>query len=189
MANICAIIDVQGFNFKDRFVAREVAIVSDYISQCQELNPRMKWRSLSDEDQGVIMHSTKFIHGLHYCPFNPVEHSFIYASEEINKIITHWYSMIATEEKPFFAYKNHQMGKILKDLDILSVNLDEPIWGFPAYKEIQSKYGDSYLCSYHKKPMKNSNIKLICAYRKANHLFRYLKELNETQVEPMDDEW
>ena len=191
MSNICAVIDVQGFNFKDRFVAREVAIVSDQLSQCQELNPRMNWRNLSDDDKGVVLHSTKFIHGLHYCPFNPVEHAFLYTSDEINKIINQWYSMVATEEKPLLAYKNQQMGKILEGLNIPSISLDQPTLMFPSYKEIQNHYGDNYLCSYHKKPMRGSNIKLICAYRKANHLYRQIKEMMgsaEKVLEPINEE-
>ena len=55
MEQICAVIDVQGFQFKDRFVPREIAIVSQFISQCQELNPRMNWKELSDEDQAVVI--------------------------------------------------------------------------------------------------------------------------------------
>ena len=191
MSNICAVIDVQGFNFKDRFVPREIAIVSDELSQCQELNPRMNWRTLSDDDKGVVLHSTKFIHGLHYCPFNPVEHAFLYTSDEINKIINQWYVMIASEEKPLFAYKNQQMGRILTSLNIPCISLDQPNLMFPSYREIQAKYGDNYLCSYHKKPPRGANNKLICAYRKANHLYRQLKELigeSPKIVTPMDRE-
>ena len=183
MDKICAVIDVQGFQFRDRFVPREVAIVSDFISQCQELNPKMNWKELSDEDQAVVLHSTKFKHGLHYCPFNPIQHSFLYSSNEIGKIISQWYNMVATEDKPFFAFKNQQMGKILNEMGIPTFDLDSPELNLPNYKDIQEKYGDTYLCSYHKKPMRNSNIKLTCAYRKANHLYRLLNEMKNSQTD------
>ena len=177
MDKICAVIDCQGFQFKDRFVPREIAIVSEFISQCQELNPQMNWRELSDDDQAVVLHSTKFKHGLHYCPFNPVDHSFVYASSDVDKLITQWYELIATEEKPYLAFKNTQMGNILKVLGIPNFDLDIPELKFPPYRDLQEKFGDNYLCAYHKKPFKNSNIKLICAYRKANHLYRQLEEM------------
>lgn len=177
MDKICAVIDVQGFQFKDRFVPREIAIISDNISQCQELNTQMNWKDLSEEDQAVVLHSTKFKHGLHYCPFNPVQHCFLYPSNEIGNIIIQWYSMVAIEEKPYLAFKNQQMGNILKKLEIPCIDLDDPAYGFPSYKDIQEKYGDCYLCSYHKRPSRSLNIKLICAYRKANHLYRQLKEM------------
>ena len=179
MDKICAIIDCQGFQFKDRFVPREIAIVSDVISQCQELNPQINWRELSDDDQAVVLHSTKFKHGLHFCPFNPVEHCFLYASSDVDKIITQWYELIASDDKPFFGYKNLQMGNLLKELGIPNFDLDSPEVGFPAYRDLQDKYGDTYLCAYHKKPIRNSNLKLICAYRKANHLYRQLIEMKD----------
>src|SRR6266700_4803525 len=113
MDQICAVVDVQGFQFKDRFVAREVAIVSDFISQCQELNPRMHWKSLQEEDQKVVLYTTKYINGLHYCPFNERNHCYIYNSEDIGNVLTMWYEMVASKEKPLFAYKNQQLGKIL----------------------------------------------------------------------------
>ena len=183
MDSVCAILDCQGFQFKDRFVPREIAIVSDKISQCQELNPHMNWRELSEEDQAVVLHSTKFKHGLHYCPFNPVEHCFLYDSTEVGKIIEAWYALISTDEKPAFAYKNQQLKKIIEDLGIPSIDLESPSLGFPSYDQLKTKYGDNYLCSYHKKPIKNSNHKLICAYRKANHLYRYMKEMQNQNLD------
>ena len=178
MDQICGIVDVQGFQFKDRFVPREVAIISDSISQCQELNPQMNWRELSEDDQAVVLYSTQSKHGLHYCPFNPQEHCFLYSSKEIGKILSIWYSMVSTLDKPFLGYKNQQIGKILKQLEIPSVNLDSPEYNWPNYDEIQKQYGDTYLCAYHKKPRMPNN-RLICAYRKANHLYRYLKETTQ----------
>ena len=183
MDKICAIVDLQGFQFKDRFVAREVAIVSDTISQCQELNPQMNWRELPEDDRAVVLYTTRFKNGLHFCPFNPNEHCFLYKSDEIGTILNIWYSMVSTLEKPFFGYKNQQMGIILKELELPSVNLDDPIYIWPKYDEIQKNYGDSYVCAYHKKPA--PGIKLTCAYRKASHLFRYLKEMNQNNIESM----
>jgi hypothetical protein len=179
MEQICAVLDVQGFQFKDRFVPREVAIVSDFTSQCQELNPMMNWKDLSDEDQAVVVHSTKFKHGLHYCPFNPKEHSFVYESVRIGEIINIWYSMVSSAEKPLIAFKNPQLGKILKDLGIPCLDLDKVT--FPSVSQLQDKYGDNYLCSYHKKPPRGSNIRLTCAYRKANQIMREIKEIESLE--------
>ena len=87
--------------------------------------------------------------------------------------------MISTKEKNLLAYKNYQMGEILKQLKIPSFNLDEKNLNFPTYEKIQEKYGDNYLCCYHKKPHRFSNITLTCAYSKVNHLLRELNEAKE----------
>ena len=72
MDKICAIVDTQGFQLKDRFIPREVAVVSDYISQCQELDPCIEWNTLTKDEQETIIYSTQFKHGLFYRPFNPI---------------------------------------------------------------------------------------------------------------------
>jgi len=173
MEKICAVIDCQGFQFENKFIPREVAIVSDYISQCQELDPGIDWKALPQSDQNVITHSTKYIHGLFYRPFNPDKHCYLKRSFEIGDILKPWYEMVATNEKYIVAHKNPQLGLILKELGIENIDLSE--LGFPSYGIIQDKYSDNYLCSYHKKPRNYESNKLICAYRKANHLFREVK--------------
>ena len=179
MDKICAIVDCQGFQFKDRFVAREVAIVSDKLSQCQELNPMMNWRELSEEEQQVVLHSTKFKHGLYYCPFNPQDYCFLYHSDKIATVLSQWYNFVASEEKPLFAYKNHQIGKILIDNQILCIDLEKDL-NFPAYEKIQAKYGCNYLCAYHKRPPRG--MLYTCALRKCGQLYRELKERIEWDI-------
>ena len=44
MEKICGVIDCKGFQFKDRFIPREIAIAPEYMSQCQEFNARINWR-------------------------------------------------------------------------------------------------------------------------------------------------
>ena len=176
MEEICAVIDAQGFIFKDRFIAREVAIISEYLSQCQELNPQIEWSKLTEEEKDIIQYSTKQIHGLHFCPFNPREHAFIPNSNEIDSIIKVWYEMVVTPEKTIIAYKNYNIGEILDKLQIPSLNLDDPKFHFPTVKQLKIKYGNNYLCAYHKRPVPGSKIYLTCAYRKANQIYREIKE-------------
>ena len=187
MDKICAIVDAQGFQFKDRFVPREVAIVSEQISQCQELNPQMYWRDLSLEDQQVIVYDTQRVHGLFYMPFNSADHCYLLHPNEIDVLLTRWYDMIATEEKPFFGFKNQQMGKILTENKIPCLDLDDKSLRFPSYKSIQEKYGFNYLCAYHKKPPKNSNIRFTCAYRKCAQMYRELQSILDKKLDWYDD--
>ncbi len=188
MEQICAVIDAQGFIFKDRFVAREVAIVSDYMSQCQELNPKIEWKNLTDEEKDIVFVTTKYKHGLHFCPFNPREHCFLPDSLDIDSIIGIWYDMVVTSEKTLVAYKNKNIGDILKKLQIPCLDLDDPKYNFPTIKDLKMKYGSNYLCAYHKKPPPGSRLYLTCAYRKSNQIFREIKEriLNDFNIEEKD---
>jgi len=179
MDKICAIIDCQGFQFKDKFIAREVAVVSDYISQCQELDPCIEWEKLSKVDQQIIIYSTQFKHGLFYRPFNPNDYCFLYKSSDIGSVLQIWYDMIATDEKPLFGYKGYQIGKILSDNNIPCIDLEKDL-NFPSYANIQEKYGDNYLCAYHKRPRNWRANKLICALRKSGHLYREIKSKMES---------
>ena len=184
MEKICAILDCQGFNLSSGFIPREIAIVSDYISQCMELNTEINWKNLNIEDKKTVLFSTQEIHGLHFNPFNPSDNCFLYTSDQIGNIITTWYSMVASESKNLFAFKNVQLGEILKKLNIPSLNLDDPQFGFPSYDKIKEAFGDNYLCAYHKKPPKHKRLALNCAYRKANHLYRILtNEMNAITLE------
>src|SRR5882757_3502546 len=150
MDKICAIVDSQGFQFKDQFVAREVAVVSDRLSQCQELDTDIDWNNLSKEEQQIIIYSTQYKHGLFYRPFNPDYYCFVYKSSEIGNVLKIWYEMIASNEKPLFGYKGHQIAKILQDNGIPCIDLSE--LNIPSYDIISQKYNDNYLCAYHKKP-------------------------------------
>ena len=185
MEQICAVIDVQGFQFSDRFVPREVAIISDKISQVMELDTKINWRELNEQDRAVVLYSTQEIHGLHFNPFNPKDSCFLYTSNEIGKIINIWYDMIATESKPLFAFKNQQLGKILSELEIPSFDLDDPALNIPPYEKIKEHFGDNYLCGIHKRPPTHKRFILNCAYRKANQLYRLIKE--SCEVEKVED--
>lgn len=178
MDKICAVIDTQGFAFKDRFIAREIAIVSEYLTLCQELNPQIYWKNLIEEDQAIVLYSTQRIHGLHFCPFNPREHAFLPNSNKINELIEIWYNLVKSPEKPVVAFKNTHLRNIFIELEIPFIDLDDKCNNFPSIKQLQDKYGDNYLCAYHKKPNPNSNLRLNCAYRKANQIFRELNEIN-----------
>src|SRR5882757_1424056 len=180
---ICAIVDAQGFQFNDKFIPREVAVVSDYISQCQELNCKIKWNELTEQEQAIIIYSKNYVHGLHYLPFNHKYFCYIYDYKDIGKLLTMWYEMIATEERPYFAYKNYQLGKILNEINIPAIDLDNKELNFLTVEELQKKYKDNYLCAFHKRSM-NSNKILTCALRKSAHIYREIKSrLNNETME------
>ena len=72
----------------------------------------------------------------------------------------------------------------MNDLDIPSLNLDT-IENFPTVEQIQRKYGDNYLCAFHKRPSKKSNVLLTCAYRKAAQIYREINEIVSADEENM----
>ena len=85
--------------------------------------------------------------------------------------------MVSSEQRPLIAFKNPQLGTILKDLNIPCFDLDNPDLNFPTVSELQDKYGSNYVCLYHKNPLRGSNIRWTCAYRKANQIMREIKEI------------
>ena len=180
MNEICAIIDVQGFNLEEKFVVREFAICSDVLTQTQELNPNKHWKNYSPKDQEIIKHCTKFVHGLYYCPFNDMEYAFLPHSDNIGSIIKTYYEMIATPEKAKLGFKNQFLRKILAEQNIPSIDLDNPIYEIPSIKIIEQIFGNNYHCGIHnKRPLRDPDtgkiIPFRCAYRKVSNLWRFLK--------------
>ena len=175
MDNICAVIDIQGFNLSIGFIPKELAISSPFLSQCQELNPDINWNDLNEEDVKTINYTTKNLNGLHLLPFNDKAYAFLPKSENVDLVIKNWYSEIISkmpEDKYLFAFKNCYVKNILERCEIPSLNLDDI--DFPNLRELNRKYGYHYLCAYHKKPPRG--IKLTCAYRKSNIIFREIIE-------------
>ena len=97
--------------------------------------------------------------------------------------------MVVLPDKTLVAYKNNNIGKILKEIGIPCIDLDDPNLNFPTIKELKIKYGSNYLCAYHKKPPPGSRIYLTCAYRKSNQIFREIKarisNINENDKQNM----
>ena len=177
MDKICAIIDCQGFQLKNGFFPREIAIASDIITQCQEINACIEWDELSDESKQTIFYTTKFLNGLHHYPFNNKNFCFLPKINQIENIINTWYNMVSTDEKQYFGVKNIQMANILTMFNIPFIDLNLDVYNVPNYKTLQEKYNDKYVCAIHKKPRKN--VTFTCSLRKVCHLFRYLNEMLE----------
>jgi hypothetical protein len=176
MDKVCAVVDIQGFDFGDRFIARELAICSDQLTQCQELNPKLNLKSLTEKDQQTVRHCTKFTHGLNFCPFNPIERAFLPHSNDVGYLLQSYYNMISKPDKPYFAYKNRRLGEILKANNIPCFDLDDPDLNFPPMKQLEKIYGNRYTCGYHRQQSRGFHVPHKCAYRKCNQLWRHLKQ-------------
>ena len=177
MDKVCAVIDCQGFLFSDRFIAREVAITSEYFSQCMELNPEIDWKDLIDDEINIVNYTTNMINGLHLMPFNQKDYAFIPSSDDLEKGISVWYDQARTDDKYLVAFKNANLQPILEKLEIPKLNLDDKILDFKSIRELNKKYGFHYLCAYHKRPPKG--VSYTCAYRKTNHIYREIKNILE----------
>ena len=159
-----------------------MAIVSDKLSFCIEINPCVELHDLPKDEQNIVKYITRNKNGLHLKPFNSTEYCFVPKIEDIGSVLQLLYQMIASEEKPLFAYKNRNVAKILKDSGIPHINLDEDQFNFPSYREIQLKYAQNYLCGYHKPFSYSSPLKFKCAYRKASQIFKEIKEKTEHTI-------
>ena len=176
MDKICAVIDIQGFQLSDKFVPREVAMVSENFSQCFEINPELNFKDLNEKDRQTVIHTTKFLNGLHILPFNDRNFCYLPKESDIGDILKFLYNVVATDEKPFIAVKNQQTLQYLINFNIPHIDLNDSTLNFPNYNAIREKYGNNYICAYHKRPPVNSNIILTCAYRKCAQIFREINE-------------
>ena len=176
MDKICAVIDIQGFQLSEKFVPREVAMVSENFSQCFEINPELNFRDLNEKDRQTVIHTTKFLNGLHILPFNDRNFCYLPKESDVGEILKFLYNVVASDDKPFVAVKNKPTLQYLIDLDIPFLDLNDPIYSFPNFNDIRNKYGNNYICAYHKRPPPNSNIILTCAYRKCAQIYREINE-------------
>lgn len=174
MERVCAVIDIQGFELESGFVPREVAICSDSLfTLCQELNPKIYFRNLSDKDQKTVIYCSKFIHGLKILPFHPVEHAYLPLSSDIGPLLKLYYDIVKTPERTLFAFKNRRVGEILKDMEIPGLDLDDLSLNFPSIERLEEVYKSSFTCGYHRRRI--PDIKYRCAYRKCQHLWTFMK--------------
>lgn len=181
MENVCGVVDIQGFNLSIGFIVREMAITSPILTQCLEVNPQLNWCDLNEEDMKTVNFTLHNINGLHLLPFNDKNFCFLPKNSDVETILKYWYRELKNnlpENKYLLAYKNCYLKNILDSCEIPSLNLDD--FEFPSLKILDRKYGNHYLCGYHKKPPKG--IRFTCAYRKSNILFREIIERIDEKV-------
>jgi len=162
--NICAFVDAQGFYINGKFVVRECAIVSEKLQLCQEFNPNFKWNDLSDADKSNVKYCTKY-HGL---TLNPKDLYLIPNSNKIEDYLKSFYTLLATDEKPYFAVKNDQFKQLLIDFNIPHCDLNKR--NIPAIKQLERDFRTTWICSHH---MLSRNRYFKCAYRKCLIIWKY----------------
>ena len=176
MDKICAVVDIQGFQLMEKFIPREIALVSENFSQCFEINPELNFRDLNEKDRQTVIHTTKFLNGLHILPFNDKNFCYLPKESDIGDILKFLYNVVASDDKPLFGVKSEQTLQYLKNFNIPYLDLNDTNLNFPKYNTIREKYGSNYICAYHKRPPPNTNIILTCAYRKCAQIFREINE-------------
>jgi hypothetical protein len=171
MENICAVVDAQGFFISNKFYPREVAIVSDSISFCQEFNPKLKWDLLDNDQHILAKYCYDHIHGFKL-NVKESKKSIIQDSENYIKHLSKFYKIIATESKQFYGIKND----LYDDLIIAGIpviNLSDKQYDFPSIYTLEGKYNNSYwMCAYHD----NVHDGLRCSLRKCYNIWKHLKE-------------
>lgn len=183
MDQACAVVDVQGFELENGFVAREVGICSDSLfTLCQELNPKLYFKNLSEKDQKTVIYCSRFKHGLNILPFHPVEHAFLPLSSDIGPLLKMYYEIVSSKEKPLLAFKNRRVGEILKQQGIPGLDLDDPLLKFPPISHLEDAYKSLFTCGYHK--YRQPDVRYRCAYRKCQHIWTFIKSQLQ---EKMDD--
>lgn len=163
----CGVIDAQGFYVNGKFVAREIALVSDKLSICIPVIIDVSKQTLEDRRKNdyIIRHLT----GL------PIRSSCKNGDAihcgNVKSTLMHLYYATKQTSGDFLACKNHELYKLLESLQIPVKLLDNSC---PTLSELDKLYESSWMCPEHKKGIWN------CAYRKCFHIWRWLKEKRET---------
>lgn len=188
MEQCCAICDVQGFIIDKRFHAREIAIVSDSISICQEFSTGIDWNDLSEKDKQQIRYTTKKIHGLPYNPSFDSRKNPLLISNQAGDYIISIYKNIFSEEKPLLGVKNDHMKTILIEAGLPYLDLNSEVYNCPSVGSLENYYGNKWTCAYHIKiplnkiQQRQQIVNYRCAYRKCFYFWRWMKcEVKDNQ--------
>jgi hypothetical protein len=172
MEKICAFVDAQGYFLRNKFFPREVAFINESISHCQEFNPDIQWFTLTEKEAKTIRHMRTNIHGLSLNAFKN-KRDIIPISDDYIPFLKKWYSILATNERSYFAVKNKVLFAELKNAQIPVIDLDDPEINMPSVNHIEKLYDSNWLCAYHCRFLDNKS-KYRCALRKCYNVWKFL---------------
>ncbi len=182
MDKIFAIVDAQGFIVKKKFYAREVAIINDNFSYCQEYDPNLHLDYISKDDVRRIKFCTYKLHGLTLRPMEKSSLTFMPKSDDIIGILRHYHKLLSHPNRPYFGVKNELLRRILEDGDIPYLDLNREEFNFPSINYLEKFYNNYWTCGYHRKFPVNINpnkkepiISYRCAFRKCANIWRHIK--------------
>lgn len=168
MNKIFAVVDIQGFNIRKKFVPTEIAIVSSMRSYCFEVS--LSKENLDQEDSQSVTYLTKRVHGLKFS----AKPKGIKKSE-IEAILLSIKRDCETRTKKYFACKSHQTLAFLKNLKIPCFDLNNT--DIPAVDQLL--VNGNFLC--HRHIYRGPTIR--CALYKADKLWTYVSCQNHGRVE------
>jgi len=182
---ICAIIDAQGYFIDKKFYPREIAVFNDDIQLCVEIPQNMPILTRI-KNYKTILFQEYHIHGI---PMERVTTKGNTSSEcenfSVKNILYHLYNKVKREGKIYLASKNQQLAVLLKECEILFIDLEqsaienEPCPSLCAFDKLCGR-PKSY-CSIHASVYKKHQ-RTRCALRKSENIWRWVQsKLQETQ--------
>ena len=173
--NICAVIDAQGFTSNGIFYPRELAIVSDNLNDCVQIDTKLDYASMSQKDKRTNMYLEHYLLGM---PLRPYRALLGLKTAEVYSTIENWYEMVATDKSSILGVKNYQLEEIVKSINIPYFSLFE----CPKGEKLDNKYGPIWFCAYHTHLPKNNN-KARCSRRKATYIWKWLNSGKTVEFE------
>jgi len=180
--SVCAVIDMQGFLVDIRFYPRELVILNDTKNLYFNIDSELDIKDI--KNQKLINDLTFQKHLIHGIPIKSEDKWNILTlkADKIRELLPYMYQKIKTQDKVYFACKNQQVSKILKDLKIPFVDLEHTVIGgeiCPSLKkfDIQLSNKDLYFCKLHT-CLTDANSpffrNLRCSSRKCSHIWKWL---------------
>ena len=184
--NICAVMDIQGFSIGKSFYPREVAIVSEDLKVCFEIDSQIP-KDLKIKSFRSFSFQKHQIHGI------PVENvikersSQIINLKDLQNFLLEIYCRIRTEEKTLIAIKNQQLAKILNEYNIPYFDLEKEKIGYeicpPLHRFDSFNFRNDYFCLLHFLLNCNSHhLKTRCSLRKSAYIWSWISNKIQSEI-------
>lgn len=183
---ICAIIDAQGFVSNNYFYPREIAIVSDKLSTCFEVDNGPNKYDITSNDLKTSLYLQNFLSGIHFEPPKvKLGLPFIFR-ENLELFLKTIFKKLSSSENSKFATKNQQLTKLLNIYNIPNINLEDKSYKCPTLKEFDKLYSNSHIwfCSYHSElPLeKVFRQSMRCSLRKSLYIWKWIQDKNSEAI-------
>ena len=177
---VCAVLDIQGYNVGNVFYPRELAFVNNETKLCYELDCEFDDKVIEENKRhfNFIRHK---IHGIPIKRMLSYQSSRVLLAKNLKFLLINAYPCLRTVEKKYFAVKNHYLAKILDDVEIPYLNLEKERIGYevtpPLHLFDKHNIGYSYHCPLHFILSNNPSYDrtLRCSLRKCSNIWDWLQ--------------
>jgi hypothetical protein len=115
---VFAVLDMQGFYVRNKFVPREIALVDEDICASQDIDTELCVHKLELDDIVRCAFLSKYFHAL---SLRPVDTSL--KLTDALTLLRDYQNECSTPESPFYGVKNHMLEKLLVENNIKCIDL------------------------------------------------------------------